>query len=127
MDLGHYHTETLPVSQTLPVIMRKEMRWRDLLGYFRTWSSLLKYHEVYPQDKVRPHDGRFLEDLNQVSGSLTTSEAEDVGVGGGDIAVRFWKDLRSAALNETGGKAKVGVDDALVVEWPLALILVSKV
>lgn len=109
--------------------MRKEMRWRDLLGYFRTWSSLHKYHEVYPEDKVRGHDGRFEDDLK------VNSDAADIDVGGGDIAVRFWKDLRSAAAatsvvtadGVTAGKVKIGVDDPLVVEWPLALILVSKV
>ncbi|KXN81413.1 Trans-aconitate 3-methyltransferase [Leucoagaricus sp. SymC.cos] len=63
---GDYHTQTLPVSQTLSVIMRKEMRWRDLLGYFQTWSSLHKYHEVFPQDKSTPHDGRFMEDLTTI-------------------------------------------------------------
>ncbi|KAF9449848.1 S-adenosyl-L-methionine-dependent methyltransferase [Macrolepiota fuliginosa MF-IS2] len=125
---GDYHTKTLPASQTLPVIMQKEMRWRDLLGYFRTWSSLYKYHELYPGDKVRAHDGRFLEDLETAS-TLTNEGAEekDIDVGGGDIAVRFWKDLRSAALEEKAGEARVGVNETLVVEWPLALILVSKV
>lgn len=108
--------------------MHKEMRWRDLLGYFRTWSSLLKYHEIYPEDQVRAKDGRFLEDLESSSSSSRGVKGEEdyIDVSGGDIAVRFWKDLRSGALTETGGRAKVGVDDTLVVEWPLALILISK-
>ncbi|KAF9446027.1 S-adenosyl-L-methionine-dependent methyltransferase [Macrolepiota fuliginosa MF-IS2] len=119
---GPYHTETLPVSQTLPIIMRKEMRWRDLLGFLRTWSSVSKYHELYLEDKVRAHDGRFPEDLE----IGWETEVQDIEVGGGDIVVRFWKDLRSAALDGKGEEAEVGADDLLVVEWPLALIIVSK-
>jgi hypothetical protein len=99
--------------------MHKEMRWRDLLGYFRTWSPLHKYHEVFPQDEVTPHDGRFLEDLE-------VQHSKDIDAGGGDIAVRFWKDLRDGAKAEAK-TAKVGVDDVVVVEWPLAVILVSRV
>lgn len=45
---------------------------------------------------------------------------------GGDIAIRFWKDLRENALKETPD-AKVGVEDNVLVEWPLALILTRKV
>lgn len=116
---GDYHTQTLPAAQTHPVIMRKEMRWRDLLGYFRTWSSLHKYHEIYPEDKSVQHDGRFKDDLKTVS-------KDDIDVGGGDIAVRFWKNLREGAISENGS-AKVAVDDSVTVEWPLAVILASKV
>ena len=45
---------------------------------------------------------------------------------GGDIAIRFWKDLRENALKEAPD-AKVGVEDNVLVEWPLALILTRKV
>lgn len=45
-----------------PVIMQKEMRWRDLLAYFRTWSSLHTYHERYPEDLKREEDVRFLQE-----------------------------------------------------------------
>jgi hypothetical protein len=115
--------------------MRKEMRWRDLLGYFRTWSSLHKYLEIFPQDKLAPHDGRFIEDLEPKSKSDSEFIAdtdnkngeEDIDVAGGDIAVRFWKDLRQGAIDEKGKSANVAVDDAVVVEWPLAVILVSKI
>ena len=41
--------------------MRKEMTWRDLLAYFRTWSSLHTYHERFPEDKTSVEDTRFLE------------------------------------------------------------------
>ena len=45
---------------------------------------------------------------------------------GGDIAIRFWKDLRENVLKEVPD-AKVGAEDAVLVEWPLALILTRKV
>jgi hypothetical protein len=113
--------------------MHKEMRWRDLLGYFRTWSSLHKYHEVYPEDKKRKDDIRFLEEDLAASKSSSSSSPslDDVDVTGGDIAVRFWKDLRSGARDEVRGRndksvAQVGVDDIVVVEWPVAFILASK-
>jgi hypothetical protein len=51
-----------PNSSVRPVLMRKQMRWRDLLSYFRTWSSLHTYHEKYPEDLKREDDTRFLED-----------------------------------------------------------------
>ena len=41
--------------------MRKEMTWRDLLAYFRTWSSLHTYQERFPEDKTSVEDTRFLE------------------------------------------------------------------
>ena len=44
-----------------PIIMRKEMTWRDLLAYFRTWSSLHTFHERFPEDKTHVEDTRFLE------------------------------------------------------------------
>ena len=41
--------------------MRKEMTWRDLLAYFRTWSALHTFHERFPEDKTSMEDTRFLE------------------------------------------------------------------
>ena len=41
--------------------MHKEMTWRDLLAYFRTWSSLHTFHERFPEDKTSAEDTRFLE------------------------------------------------------------------
>jgi hypothetical protein len=41
--------------------MRKEMTWRELLAYFRTWSSLHTFHERFPKDKTSMEDTRFLE------------------------------------------------------------------
>lgn len=96
------------------------MTWRDLLAYFRTWSSLHTFHERFPEDKTSAEDTRFLEaDLASIE-----SGADDVR--GGDIAIRFWKDLRENVLKETP-EANVGVKDTVLVEWPLALILTRKV
>lgn len=106
-------------ASTYPIIMRKEMTWRGLLAYFRTMSALHTFHERFPEDKTREEDTRFLEaDLAIESG------ADDIR--GGDIAIRFWKDLRENALKETP-ETKVGVEDTVLVEWPLALILTRKV
>lgn len=41
--------------------MRKEMTWRDLLAYFRTWSALHTFHEHFPEDKTSVEDTRFSE------------------------------------------------------------------
>ena len=41
--------------------MRREMRWRNLLGYFRMWNALHNYHEKYPEDAKKEEDPRFLE------------------------------------------------------------------
>ncbi|TFK36215.1 S-adenosyl-L-methionine-dependent methyltransferase [Crucibulum laeve] len=116
---GDYHP-SLPSSQTRPVILKKQMRWRDLLGYLRTWSSLHTYHELYPEDKNKL-DERFPEDLRT---SNTQVDREDIDVRGGDIAIRFWKDLREKA-QEDG--ARVGVEDTVNVEWPVALILARRI
>ncbi|EDR09851.1 uncharacterized protein LACBIDRAFT_318092 [Laccaria bicolor S238N-H82] len=43
-------------------LMRKEMSWRDLLGYFRTASALHTYHEKHPEDLDSEEDVRFLAD-----------------------------------------------------------------
>ncbi|KAF8900680.1 S-adenosyl-L-methionine-dependent methyltransferase [Gymnopilus junonius] len=102
-----------------PVLMRTEMRWRDLLSYFRTWSALQTYHEKYPDDLKQPADPRFLEeDLANSSEPLDELRA-------GDIAMRFWKDLREGALT-ANPNAKVGPEDKVQVEWPIALLLARK-
>ena len=44
---------------------------------------------------------------------------------GGDISIRFWKDLRQGA-SDISRDAKVGVNDEVEVHWPLALLLVRK-
>ncbi|KAF8885376.1 S-adenosyl-L-methionine-dependent methyltransferase [Gymnopilus junonius] len=102
-----------------PVLMRTEMRWRDLLSYFRTWSALHTYHEKNPDDLKQPADPRFLdEDLANSSEPLDELRA-------GDIAIRFWKDLREGAL-KANPNAEVGAEDMVQVEWPVALLLARK-
>jgi hypothetical protein len=57
-----------------PILLRREMTWRDLLSYFRTMSALLSYHERFPGDLKAEEDKRFLEeDLATASGSTGTS------------------------------------------------------
>jgi hypothetical protein len=126
--------------------MRFSWRWIDVLGYIRTASALHSYHEKHPEDLERPNDTRFLEqDLADVesfndslqnqsgAGSLTMLDSSFVE--GGDIAMRFWKDMRQRAQLElsesaTGETAvKKGVDsgvgllDRVTVEWAVALLL----
>lgn len=125
-------------ATTKPILMRREMRWRDLLGYFRTWSALHNYHEKYPEDAKKEEDPRFLEqdiaDSSEPSGELILSKSQrtlssslsDIEeMRKGDIAIRFWKDLRQGAVDSTPG-ASVGVEDKVTVEWPLALLLTRK-
>jgi len=113
-------------SQIYPVIMRKTMRWRDLLGYFRTWSSLYNFHQRFPEDLERI-DERFQEDLTVIPDASLYSEVEEVPINvdvtSGDIAVRFWKDLREE-VEKHGGK--YGVDEPVSVEWPIVLLLAKK-
>jgi len=125
----HYpsHLPPPPPTQIKPVEMRVSMRWRDLLGYFRTWSPLHNFHERFPEDLDRI-DERFPEDtLVKPAGQDPVKDAEsagiDVDVSGGDIAVRFWKDLREEVGRQGG---KYGVDDIVSVEWPVALLLAKK-
>jgi hypothetical protein len=119
MFLGEHHPALPATSIVRPVEMRTMMRWRDLLGYFRTWSSLQTYHERFPED-LKTVDSRFPEDLQQTA---VADGKEDIDVRGGDIAVRFWKDLREGVKNEGGA---YGVDEAVSVEWPIALLLARK-
>ncbi|KAG6828370.1 hypothetical protein H0H92_008212 [Tricholoma furcatifolium] len=115
----HYPTHLPPPSptQVRPVELQLTMRWRDLLGYLRTWSSLQNFHERFPEDLKRI-DERFPEDIIPASNS-----EQDIDVSGGDIAVRFWKDLREEAKKASG---KYGVDELVSVEWPIALLLARK-
>lgn len=79
---------------------------------------------MYPEDKTRKPDIRFLEEDVAAVGPLGPG---DVDVTGGDIAVRFWKNLRCGVRDEAMSlDVKVGVNDIVLVEWPVALILVNK-
>ena len=122
--------------------MRTEMTWRSLLAYFRSSSALHTFHERFPEDKTSVEDTRFLEeDLAIVeSGAGANINVSFIfiflnipillvmidDIRGGDIAIRFWKDLRENALKETLD-TKVGAEEIVLVDWPLALILTRKV
>ncbi|TEB30853.1 S-adenosyl-L-methionine-dependent methyltransferase, partial [Coprinellus micaceus] len=109
---------TCPVSIHAPTPMRTSWRWIDLLSYMRTASALHSYHERFPEDLQAPDDIRFLEqDLADISARL-------IAVKGGDVAVRFWKDLREGVAKEISGG--VGLFDRVTVEWPVAMLLVRR-
>lgn len=113
--------------------MRKQWRWIDILAYMRTASALHSYHERFPEDLHKPDDSRFLEqDLADVS-NARDAKVDLASVKGGDIAIRFWKNLRQNVQKEIG-EAKdgevdsgVGVFDKVTVEWPVAMLLVRRV
>ena len=63
--------------------MRKEMTWRDLLAYFRTWSSLHNFQERFPEDKTSVEDTRFLE-----------ADLAIIESGGGADTFSFFKNLK---------------------------------
>lgn len=124
-------------SQIYPMIMDETMRWRDLLGFLRTWSALHNYLQKFPEDMGRI-DERFPEDLVecqveenakkrrrsewQTSGQDGQAQ-RNVDVSGGDIAIRFWKDLREE-VRRSGGK--YGINDIVRVEWPVTMLLAKK-
>lgn len=121
-------SDALPLAKVEhnPIVLTKSLTWLELLAYLRSWSALHNYHERYPQDKESPADQRFLEeDTKALEGEEKCFDmAVELGaVKGGDIAVRFWKDLRQGVLN-AGGKS--GVLDEVDVEWPVAMILVRR-
>lgn len=91
-----------------PVLLRKRTTWGGVLSYLRTFSALHAFHEQFPEDKVDPR---------------------------GDIAVRFWEQLRAQvaedkrALGKTGGAddgAIEGVDEEIEIEWPMAVVLAQR-
>jgi len=107
-------------------------------GIFPSWSALLNYHEKFPEDAKKEEDPRFLErdiaDSSEPGGELILSKFQptlssslsDIDeMRKGDIAIRFWKGLRQGALDSTPD-ARVGVEDKVTVEWPLALLLTRK-
>lgn len=111
--------------------MRKQWRWIDVLAYIRTASALHSYHEHFPEDLQKPDDQRFLEqDLADVSNA---GDLDPASVKGGDIAIRFWKNLRQEVQREIGDRKGGEVDggvaafDQVTVEWPVAMLLVRRV
>ncbi|KAJ7224230.1 hypothetical protein GGX14DRAFT_424756 [Mycena pura] len=92
---GDYYPD-LPEPHLAP-ILRKTMTWGDgLNGYLRTFSSLHRYHEAFPDDLTRAD---------------------------GDIATRFLRSLMAAAQVPLGEK---GEAQEVEVEWPLALVVARK-
>jgi hypothetical protein len=126
----HEHSRLCKVEHN-PIVLTKSLTWLELLGYLRSWSALHNYFKHYPQDRDEPTDQRFLEEdvrtLEVSDGSAEGMKLSDVaielGVDKGDIAVRFWKDLRQGVSN-AGGKS--GVLDMVDVEWPVAIILARR-
>ncbi|KIL60337.1 hypothetical protein M378DRAFT_168221 [Amanita muscaria Koide BX008] len=114
-----------------PVILLKPMTWLDLMTYLRSWSALHNYFKKYPEDREKETDRRFLEDdlkaleqgKEKENGKLDHAAVEELGIDKGDIAIRFWKDLRER-VSEAGGKS--GLLDVVGVEWPIAMILVRR-
>ncbi|KAF8327641.1 S-adenosyl-L-methionine-dependent methyltransferase, partial [Amanita rubescens] len=109
-----------------PIILTKSLTWLELLAYLRSWSALHNYLEQYPQDKEAPVDQRFLEEDTKAleGGEKWFDMAVELGaVKSGDIAIRFWKDLRQGVSN--AGR-KSGLLDEVDVEWPVAMILVRR-
>ena len=74
------------------------MTWTELMGYFRTFSSLHTFHEQHPADLER----------------------ED-----GDIATRFWRRLKQEVASVEGTGIPKD-EDIITIEWPLALVLARK-
>ncbi|KAG1817456.1 S-adenosyl-L-methionine-dependent methyltransferase [Suillus variegatus] len=91
---GDYYP-SLPSPRS--VIMRKKMTWDDLLSYLNTWSSLHTFRQHNPTDGETPR---------------------------GDVAMRFWKDLKEGAEREDG--RPVEGHDEVDIEWPLAMIMVKR-
>ncbi|KAG2160194.1 S-adenosyl-L-methionine-dependent methyltransferase [Suillus bovinus] len=91
---GDYYP-SLPSPRS--VIMRKKMTWDDLLSYFNTWSALHTFRQHNPTDGENPH---------------------------GDVAVRFWKDLKDRVEQEDG--RVVEGHDEVDIEWPLAVVMAKR-
>lgn len=71
------------------------------MAYFRTFSSLHTFHEKHPEDLDNPR---------------------------GDIAVRFWNNLKRVVAEEDEKRDSEvpGNEEEIDVEWPLALILAKR-
>ena len=89
------HYPSLP--SLCSVILRKKMTWDDLLSYLNTWSALHTFRQRNPADAENSR---------------------------GDIAVRFWNDLKEGVGREVG--RRVEGHDEVDVEWPLAMIMVKR-
>jgi len=78
-----------------------------------------------------------LEALNDMEASTPGSGFDESVIRGGDISIRFWKNLREAVAKEgTQEVAKrvdkesnggVGLLDRVMVEWPVAMLLTTRI
>ena len=75
------------------------MTWDDLLSYLYTFSSFHTHQSRYPTDKENPE---------------------------GDIARRFWKQLKTHTAEQDGTEVAKDTDE-IDVEWPMALLLARRV
>ncbi|KAF7308862.1 S-adenosyl-L-methionine-dependent methyltransferase [Mycena kentingensis (nom. inval.)] len=92
---GNYYPE-LPEPHLAPVLNKTTTWGGGLHSYLRTFSSLHRFQEAFPDDVNHPE---------------------------GDMATRFLRSLMTAAnvpLDEEGLKQEVEI------EWPMALVLVRK-
>ncbi|KAH7929199.1 S-adenosyl-L-methionine-dependent methyltransferase [Leucogyrophana mollusca] len=98
------HYPNLPSPRS--VLMRKTITWMDLYGYLQTYSALHTFREHHPED---------------------AQHAE------GELSLRFWRSLMKGAGKSkaddhaSDSRAEVNGDDEVIIEWPLAVILVHKV
>ncbi|KAK2467135.1 hypothetical protein APHAL10511_000684 [Amanita phalloides] len=123
-DAEHPPTASVPLTKVEhnPIVLTKTMTWLELLAYIRSWSALHNFSRAYPEDKATAADERFLkEDIDLLD--VNDRAVQELHLDEGDIAVRFWKDLREGASN-TGGAS--GVLDKVEVEWPVAMLLVRR-
>lgn len=75
------------------------MTWDDLLSYLYTFSSFHTYQARYPADKENPE---------------------------GDIARRFWSQLKAHTAKQNSSEIVKDTDE-IDVEWPMVLLLARRV
>ncbi|KAF7308469.1 S-adenosyl-L-methionine-dependent methyltransferase [Mycena chlorophos] len=92
---GDYYPD-LPEPQLEPILSKKTTWGGGLHGYLRTFSSLHRFHEAFPQDLEHPD---------------------------GDIASRF---LRALMTSANVPLTEEGLAQEVEIEWPLALVLARK-
>ncbi|KAF7309836.1 S-adenosyl-L-methionine-dependent methyltransferase [Mycena indigotica] len=92
---GNHHPD-LPEPLLSPIMQKKTTWGVGVHGYLRTFSSLLRYHEAFPDDINHPE---------------------------GDIAARF---LRSLMIGADIPLTEEGLKQEVTIEWPLALVLARK-
>ena len=112
------HHPHLPAPR--PVLLHKRAPWPALLAYLHTASALHTFHERFPADAARP-DGdlaaRFVRALRERVRELGLERARARGGA-----------AEGKAEREQGKEQEEeGDEDAIDIEWPLALMLVKRV